>query len=145
GPAGRVDLAGPAVLPVPAGGTTTTLLEGVAAGQRRVAVHVRASGALVTSYLQVSALDGVRPLGVDLVGAGAEPSTRQVLAGVVTPATAVGTDGPVVRLLAPERAATARLAICGPSGRVLLPGADDPVLEAGAVTAVSLEGLPAGA
>lgn len=144
GPAGRVDLAGPAILPVPAGGATTTLLEGVAAGQRRVAVHVRASGALVATHLQVSALDGVRPLGVDLVGAGAEPSTRQVLAGVVTPGSAVGDDGPVVRLLAPEQATTARLAIYGPAGRVLLPGADDATLEAGAVTDVSLAGLPAG-
>lgn len=145
GPAGRVDLAGPSVLSVPAGGTTTTLLEGVAAGQRRVVVHARASGALVAAYLQVSALDGVRPEGVDVVGAGGEPAVRQVLAGLVTPGSEAGGDGPVVRLLAPGQTAAVRLAVYGPSGRVLLPGAEDATLEAGVVTDVSLAGLPAGA
>ena len=144
GPDGLVELAGTSVLSVPAGGRASTLLEGVAASQRRIAVHVQSSGALVTSTRPVSALDGVGPLGTDLVASGAAPTTRQVLAGIVTPGSAVGADGPAVRLLSPAQDATVRLALYGAGGRVLLPGADGAELTAGVVTDVSLAGLPAG-
>ncbi|MGO1316823.1 MAG: DUF5719 family protein [Cellulomonadaceae bacterium] len=144
GGGGALDLQGPAVFTVPAGGQTTTLLEGLAPEERRLAVRVTSSGALISSYLQVNSLDGLTPVGVDFVAPADAPAARQVLSGLWVPASEVGDEtGPVLRLLAPEaEQVTAEVTVLGPSGRVLLPGAEQVTVDG--VTDVSLAGLPAG-
>lgn len=147
GPSGAVDLAASAGLLVAAGAERALLLEGVAAEQARIAVHVSAAGGLISARVQDSRLDGFTPAGVDLVSAGAAPATRQVVAGLVVGDSELDApDAAVLRLLAPGGAdTTARLSLLGPAGIVTLPGADTVELAGGEVTDLSLGGLPAGA
>ncbi|WP_225753662.1 DUF5719 family protein [Actinotalea sp. Marseille-Q4924] len=146
GPGGPVELAGAPQFLVPPGQERVVLLEGLAAEERRVVVRVTAAGGLVTAHLQDSALRGVVPAGVDQVVPGAAPATRQVLTGVVVPATDAGTaDTAQLRLLAPEESTTASVALLGPEGPVDLPGLAEVDLDAGAVLDVPLAALPAGA
>ncbi|MCB2174980.1 MAG: hypothetical protein KQH57_04175 [Actinomycetales bacterium] len=145
GPGGPVELAGAAQYIVPAGSERAVLLEGAAAEQPRIVVHVVASGGLVASYLQDSALRGLTPAGVDDVVPGAAPALRQVVPGVSVGASeADGVDVSVLRLLAPEEAGTAQVRVLGPDGEVPLPGGTDVALDAGAVIDLPLGGLPAG-
>ncbi len=146
GPSGKLELDGPSSFSVPAGGQTATLLEGLAAEQRRLAVRVFSTGALVSSYIQVNELDGVRPLGMDFVAPSTAPARRQVVTGLTVQKSDIGEDASAsVRLLAPGSAATpVRLTILGENGRELLPGAESLDLAPGAVTDVNLAGLAAG-
>lgn len=147
GPTGRLELAGPGTFSVPAGGQASTLLEGLAAEQRRLAVRVVSTGATVTSYLQVNSLDGLRPTGVELVPPTRGPATRQVLAGVAVEASRADGDGASVRVHVPdatEGSVTVDVALLGPQGRVALPGAETLAVVPGEVTDLSLAGLPAG-
>ena len=145
GPAGPVELAGSPEYLVPAGSERAVLLEGVAAEQRRIVVHVEAAGGLVAAYLQDSALRGLVPAGVDYVVPGQAPAERQVVTGLSVLATeAEGADPSSLRLLAPHDAGTARVTFLGPEGVVPLPGTDTVPLEAGAVLDVPLGGLPPG-
>jgi len=146
GPSGPVELAGAPQYLVPAGEERVVLLEGVAAEQERVVVHVVASGGLVGAYLQDSALRGLVPAGTDDVVPGAAPALRQVVPGLsVTGSTVDGADVALLRLLAPgTQAGTATISLLGPEGSVELPGATEVDLEAGAVLDVPLGGLPAG-
>jgi|GEM_PF-2078218 len=166
GPSGRVELAGSDTFLVPAGSQVSTLLEGIAAEQRRVAVHVSATGALVNAYIQDHELDGVTPQGVDYVTAGAAPSRAQVIAGVRTEKTEVDAQqASFVRLAVPDfaevesladqsaqdaadvtaqKAGTARLYLLGKDGHVVMFGAEQIDLMAGEVQDVSLAGAPAG-
>lgn len=147
GPTGALEAAGASTFLVAPGEQRAVLLEGVAAEQRRIAVHVTAAGGLVTAHLQDSRLDGFTPAGTDLVTAGREPSRRQVVGGLVVPASDVeDPDTAVVRVLAPgEDRAAARLTVLGAEGPVPLPGAESLDLGPGEVTDVSLAGLPPGA
>lgn len=145
GAGGPVELAGAPQFLVPPGQERVVLLEGLAAEERRVVVRVTASGGLVAAHLQDSALRGLVPAGVDQVVPGTGPGTRQVLTGVVVPATEPGTvDTAQLRLLAPEEATTASVSLLGPDGPVELPGLGTVDLDAGAVLDVPLAGLPAG-
>ena len=110
-------------------------------------MHVRASGALVTAYLQDNRLNGFTPAGTDLVSPGTAPATRQVVGGLVVPASAIDTpDVAVLRLLVTGRVATkARIRLLGPTGAVAMPGIDNVDLAPGEVTDLSLGGLPEGA
>ncbi|GAA2726046.1 DUF5719 family protein [Cellulomonas aerilata] len=147
GPTGALDPAGASTFLVAPGEQRGVLLEGVAAEQRRVAVHVSAAGGVVSAHVQDSRLNGFTPAGTDLVTAGTEPATRQVLTGVVVPASTLEEpDTALVRVLAPGRdRAVVRLTVLGPDGPVSLPGAERLDLGPGEVTDVSLAGLPAGA
>ena len=145
GAGGELVLAGPSTYLVPPGGQVTTLLGGLAAEQNRLVARTTASGALVTAHLQHTVLDGLTPAGVDYVTAGAEPATAQVLTGVTIEASEVGdADVALLRLLAPEAAGTASVRVLGASGQQVLRGAETVELTAGAVTDISLAGLPAG-
>ncbi|MBB2922913.1 DUF5719 family protein [Cellulomonas cellasea] len=147
GPSGRVELAGGARQVVAPGSERVLVLPAVAAEQRRVVVHVVASGGSVTAHLQESRLAGFTPAGTDLVVPGHVPSTRQVVAGVSVLASAVGEESQaVLRVLAPgTEPASVRLTMLGPDGVAPLPGTDALELAPGEVTDVPLGGLPAGA
>jgi len=145
GPSGPLEGTGASLLVAP-GAERALLLEGVAAEQRRVVVHATAAGGLVTAHLQDSRLNGFTPAGVDLVTAGAAPASRQVIGGLLVPASEAGAeDTALVRMLAPgAEPARAALTLLGPDGPVTLPGAERVDLGPGEVTDVSLAGLPAG-
>lgn len=166
GPSGRIELAGSDTFLVAGGAQVSTLLEGIAAEQRRIAIHVEASGAQVNAYLEASELDGVTQKGVDYVVPTANPSRVQVMSGVVVSEAEV--DSPsasTVRLLVPdfsdsvaladqseedaadvtqESVGKARLYLFGPQGNVVVFGADELDLVAGAVQDVSLGGVASG-
>ncbi|WP_448061599.1 DUF5719 family protein [Cellulomonas hominis] len=150
GPAGPVELVGGNTVLVAPGAQQVLTLGGLAAEQRRIAVHLTAAGGRVTATLQDSRLDGFTPQGTDLVSPGAAPEERQVVPGVVVGAsTADATDGAVLRLLAPGDTAatgsTATVTLLGADGAMALPGVEDVELAPGEVTDVPLGGLPAGA
>jgi hypothetical protein len=146
GAGGELDLAGPATYLVPPSSQVSTLLEGLAAEQRRIAVHVSSTGALVTAYLQHNVLDGLTPRGVDFVVPGDEPATAQTLVGLAVEASDVADAGVAsLRLLVPgDTAGTASIRVLGADGQHVLRGAETVDLVAGEVTDVSLSGLPAG-
>src|SRR5690606_41279726 len=84
------------------GEEVVTLVEAAAPEQRRLVVHVAASGGLVTAYLQHSTLDGLVPLGADYVVPGAEPAQDLALAGVASAGEAADDPtAPRLRLRAP--------------------------------------------
>ncbi|HEY8718290.1 DUF5719 family protein [Pengzhenrongella sp.] len=146
GPSGKVDLAGGGGFLVAPGAERALLLEGVAAEQQRIAVHVSAEGGLVTAHVQDNRLNGFTPAGTDLVSAGTAPATRQVVSGLVVRGSKIDApDAAQLRLLAPDADTTARIHLLGPKGPVALPGADSVDLARGEVTDLSLGGLPAGA
>lgn len=145
GPAGPVELAGAAEYLVPPGSERVVLLEGTAAEQPRIVVHVTVAGGAVAAYLQDSELRGLTPAGVDEVVPGTNPATQQVVPGVAIAGTpADGADPGLLRLLAPTESGTARVRVLGPDGLVELPGAAEVELVAGAVLDVPLDGVPAG-
>ncbi|MEP7762919.1 DUF5719 family protein [Sanguibacter sp. 25GB23B1] len=146
GAGGELDLAGPATYLVPPSSQVSTLLEGLAAEQRRIAVHVSSTGALVTAYLQHNVLDGLTPRGVDFVVPGDEPATAQTLVGLAVEASDISDAGVAsLRLLVPgDAAGTASIRVLGADGQHVLRGAETVDLAAGEVTDVSLSGLPAG-
>ncbi len=146
GATGEVDLDTEQYLVAP-GAERVVVLGGLAPEERRIAVHVSATGGRVSAFVQDSTLDGFTPTGTDLVVAGAAPARRQVIPGVALLATDVDdTDAGVLRLLVTGRAATtARVRLLGPDGVEDLPGAESLALEPGVVTDVPLGGLPQGA
>lgn len=146
GPSGQVALGSGGLFVVPAGSQVETLVEAVAPEQRRLALRVRADGGVVTSYLQHHAIAGLLPVGVDLVTAGSAPATSLVVPGIVSGGESVDDpDAPQLRLLAPgTEAGAARVSVYGPDGLVRLRGGESVDLAPGAVTDLSLGGLPAG-
>lgn len=146
GASGELDLAGPSTYLVPPSSQVSTLLEGLAAEQRRVAVHVSSTGALVSAYLQHNVLDGLTPRGVDFVVPGDEPATAQTVVGLAVESSEITETGvSALRVLAPgDTAGTATIRVLGADGQHVLRGAETVDLEPGAVTDVSLAGLPAG-
>lgn len=143
---GSLTIAGPRDFLVPPGTERAVLLEGLSADQHAIAVHLRASGGSIAGYLQDGALRGYQAAGIDLVVAGAAPSIHQSVAGVELHGPLVPGVPNVVRLLAPGAAgARASVTVLGPAGMVDLPGARQVELASGAVTDVTLDGLPDGA
>ncbi|GEL97675.1 DUF5719 family protein [Cellulomonas terrae] len=146
GPSGPVDLSGERFLVAP-GAQRVVVLGGIAAEQRRLAVHVSATGGRVGAHVQDSAIDGFTPAGTELVVPGAAPARRQVVPGLAVVDSTVGDlSAPSLRLLAPgDTGTTATVTLLGPTGVTELPGAESVTLVPGEVTDVPLGGLPAGA
>lgn len=145
GPNGALDLAGGSQL-VPPHGTRVVTLEAVAAAQRSLVVHVRATGGQVSAWVQDAAVRGFTPAGTDLVVPGAAPARRLTVPGLLVQASTVDSqDAPVLHLLAPGGTdTTATVSLLGSDGPVTLPGAGTVALTAGTVTDLPLGGLPAG-
>jgi hypothetical protein len=142
---GSLTIAGPRDFLVPPGTEREVLLEGLAAEQHAIAVHLRANGGSVAGYLQDGALRGYQASGIDLVVPGSAPDTHQSVPGVALHTPVVPGVPNVLRLLAPGTTGTrASITVLGPDGVVDLPGASQVELAAGAVTDVTLDGLPDG-
>lgn len=145
GATGAIDAGNSATQVVAAGKSASVVLGAVAAGERRLVVHVSASGGDIAASLTQSRLDGLVPRGVDRALAGAEPARSQVIAGVSLAASEVGdADAGLLRLLAPDASTTAQVRVLGADGQVILRGASSVALTSGQVTDVSLAGVPAG-
>lgn len=146
GSTGALDLSTAGTVLVPAGGQRIVLLEALAADPR-VAVHVAASGGEVTALVQDSRLRGLVPGGTDLVAPSVPPAETVVVPGIFLGRTSgEEADAPAVRVVNPgEDVATVSLELLGADGPQSVPGAEDLVLDPGAVVDISLTGLPEGA
>ena len=145
GSTGPLDLAGAGNVLVPARGERVVLLEALTSDPRP-ALQVEATGGEVTAALQDSRLRGLVPGGTDFVTPGAAPAEELVIPGIVLDDTmGEGEDAPAVRVANPgEEPALVTLDLLGPDGVAAVPGAEDLVLDPGAVIDVSLAGLPQG-
>jgi hypothetical protein len=108
---GVIEAAGADGITVPPGGQRIFSLAGFAPGATSPVIRVQSSGGQVVANLQESVVRTLDPGGVDIVGAGAGPSTTTVIPGVVLSSMAAVTASagaaggadllPVLRLLAP--------------------------------------------
>ncbi|WP_394551240.1 DUF5719 family protein [Agromyces sp. MMS24-JH15] len=110
GETGAVDAPGGLGLVVPAHTQRVVSLAGLAPDLASPVVHVTSTGGRIAATLEQSAIDGLVPVGVELVGAAAPPADEQRIAGFAVVATAdavidpdhsEGDGFPVLRLLAP--------------------------------------------
>lgn len=146
GPSGRVAVGGQSAFTVAPGEQVVSRLDSLAPEQRRLAVHVRATGARVTTSLQSQAIDGLVPAGTDLVEPGAGPAGTLAVSGVVSRGEDTDDEHAAsMWLLAPDGSGTADVRVYGPDGRVTLRGAEEVALTAGDVVGVPLGGLEPGA
>ncbi|MBD8063082.1 DUF5719 family protein [Oceanitalea stevensii] len=145
GSTGALDLSTAGTVLVPAGGQRIVLLEALAADPR-VAVHVAATGGEVTALVQDSRLRGLVPAGTDLVAPSVPPAETVVVPGIfLGQSSGEEADAPAVRVVNPgEETATVTLELLGTEGPEAVPGAEELVLDPGAVVDVSLTGIPEG-
>ena len=125
---------------VPAHGRISLLVDAIAAGEASPAVHVTATGGLVTAVLEDSWIDGATGRGRDDASPSEPPGNEQVIPAAIL-------SGPAtLRILVPggDEAVVQSRAL-GTAGAVPLP--TDPVVRipGGTVRDIDLTGLPAGA
>lgn len=87
---GEVQAAGASGIVVQPRSQRVVSLAGLAPKLQSPVVHLTSTGSAVTAALEQSAVSGITPLGVDLIGATAAPASHQVIPGAVfsaTPAT----------------------------------------------------------
>ena len=122
-------------------------LAGLVPNAQASVVHVQSSGGSVYATLQQSAVQGLAPQGVELVGPTASPAQNLVIPGMVVANTArlnTGSDGgssvlPSVRLLAPGTSTVhATVTATSESGGVIVATADA-TLPGGVVREVSFD------
>ncbi|WP_240689814.1 DUF5719 family protein [Arthrobacter sp. PAMC25564] len=135
--------------------TRSVILAGLAPGQDRLSVRVRSAGGPVSAVIQQSALRGLTPGGVDFIAPGTAPAVHQVLSGVdiqdpaglaaLTAKPGFADAGPALQLTVPGSSdAVVEIKLYGRDGQKALPGGGVVTAKAGAVTEVSLAGVPAG-
>lgn len=155
GSKGQIQAPGSRGLLVAPGSTRSIVLSGLAPGEARLSVHVRSAGGPVAAAIQQSVLRGLTPGGVDFVGPGAAPSSRQVMTGVdiqdaagiaaLTGRKGFEDAGPALQLTVPGPSdAVVEVKLFGRDGQQALPAGGVVTAKAGAVTEVSLAGVPAG-
>ncbi|MEO7420821.1 MAG: DUF5719 family protein [Ornithinibacter sp.] len=127
------------VVSVPATGRVSLLLDALAPGEERPAVHVQADGGGLAATLTDTWTDGSTALGAETVAATSAAGTVQVLPGVLV-------EGPTsVRVAVPgEQDAVVRLTVLGPNGLVPLGGETVANVAAGTVGEVLVSGLTQG-
>ena len=142
GPDGPVPAPSARGLVVAPGGVRAVLVDALAPGLDRVAVHVVVRSGRVGALLHDSYLRGTTPAGVDDV-VGAAPAARQaVVPGLLLAGPAPGT----VRVVAPGGSeAVARVHLVGAHGDVSLPAGGVVTVPAGGVADVPLTGVAPGA
>lgn len=152
---GPVQAPGSRGLLVAPGTTRSIILAGLAPGQERLGVRVRSTGGPVAAVIQQSVLRGLTPGGVDFITPGTAPSVSQVATGleIQDPAALAALKakpgfadaGPALEVAVPGAAdAVVEIKLYGPDGQKALPGGGVVTAKAGAVTEVSLAGIPAG-
>lgn len=134
---------------VPAGHQVSLPLAGLAPDEAAPVVHITSEGGHITAALSVSQIDGLTPVGADIVGPSALPATSAVIPGVAVDASVTtaergeGADlAPTLRLLAPSSDAQVEIAVIGENGT---PGATlEASVSAGTVVDVPVTGLMPG-
>jgi hypothetical protein len=155
GSEGLIQAPGSRGLLVAPGSTRSIILAGLAPGQERLGVRVRSAGGPVAAVIQQSVLRGLTPGGVDFITPGTAPSERQVVSGVaiedpaglaaLTAKPGFADAGPALEIAVPGAAdAVVEIKLYGRDGQKALPGGGVVTAKAGAVTEVSLAGVPAG-
>ena len=157
GSIGRLSLPSNGEVTVPAGGSSSLVLETKGSQDPRIAVSIEADGGSVVPTLVTESLDGETPAGTDVITPGAAPATDLVIPGVeiVEPASqgevpqaktgADSSDTPAVRIVNPGQApATVSVTMLGKDGARSLSGAQSVTIDAGAVFDIQLAGVPAG-
>ena len=155
GTEGPIQAPGSRGLLVAPGSTRSIVLAGLAPGQERLGVRVRSTGGPVAAVIQQSVLRGLTPGGVDFITPGTAPSVRQVASGLdiqdpaglasLTAKPGFADAGPALEIAVPGAAdAVVEIKLYGRDGQKALPGGGVVTAKAGAVTEVSLAGVPAG-
>lgn len=141
GAAGPIELVGNASMLVPPGEHRSILLEGLAPGERRLAVRVRASGARIGAAIQDVRTLGLEPGGVDYVTPSAAPSPIVAFPGLEIK----DDDTALLRLFVPgEAPGEVDVRLIGPTGEIAADDLRGLAVSGGAVTDVPLAGVPAG-
>ncbi len=155
GSEGLIQAPGSRGLLVAPGSTRSIVLAGLAPGQERLGVRVRSTGGPVAAVIQQSVLRGLTPGGVDFITPGSAPSVSQVAGGLeiqdpaalaaLTAKPGFADAGPALEVAVPGAAdAVVEIKLYGRDGQKALPGGGVVTAKAGAVTEVSLAGVPAG-
>ncbi|MGO4806675.1 DUF5719 family protein [Arthrobacter sp. 2MCAF15] len=155
GSEGPMQAPGSRGLLVAPGSTRAIVLAGLAPGQERLGVRVRSTGGPVAAVIQQSVLRGLTPGGVDFITPGTAPSVGQVASGLqiqdpaalatLTAKPGFADAGPALEIAVPGAAdAVVEVKLYGRDGQKALPGGGVVTAKAGAVTEVSLAGVPAG-
>ncbi|TLM74257.1 DUF5719 family protein [Pseudarthrobacter sp. NamB4] len=155
GGGGQIQAPGSRGLLVAPGTSRSIVLAGLAPGEEQLSVHVRSAGGPVAAVIQQSVLRGLTPGGVDFIAPGAAPAVRQVMAGVdiqdpaglaqLTGKPGYEDAGPALHLTVPGPSdAVVEVKLYGSDGQKALPSGGVVTAKAGAVTEVSLAGVPAG-
>lgn len=155
GSKGQIQAPGSRGLLVAPGSTRSIVLAGLAPGEKQLSVHVRSAGGPVAAAIQQSVLRGLTPGGVDFIAPGAAPAARQVMTGVdiqdadgisaITGKGGYDDAGPALVITVPGPSdAVVEVKLFGRDGQKALPGGGVVTAKAGAVTEVSLAGVPAG-
>ena len=160
GPEGPVRAPAGTGVVVPARGEVALLVDALAPGLERIAVHVRTRTGRVVSTLHDTLLRGLVPGGADDVPSARPASRRQVLGGLVVRAAQArsaeqadrlrelqpGQPGAsAIRVVVPGTAeGVVRIRLLGAEGPVDLPGAGVLAVGAGSVADLPLSGVPDG-
>lgn len=155
GAQGQIQAPGSRGLLVAPGTSRSVVLAGLAPGEPQLSVHIRSAGGPVAAVIQQGVLRGLTPGGVDFIAPGAAPAVRQVMTGVdiqdpaglaqLTGKPGYGDAGPALQLTVPGPSdAVVEVKLYGRDGQKALPSGGVITAKAGAVTEVSLAGVPAG-
>lgn len=155
GGGGQIQAPGSRGLLVAPGTTRSVVLAGLAPGEEQLSVRVRSAGGPVAAAIQQSVLRGLIPGGVDFIAPGAAPAVRQVMTGVdiqdpagisaLTGKSGYEDAGPALHVTVPGAAdAVVEVKLYGRDGQKPLPSGGVITAKAGAVTEISLAGIPAG-
>lgn len=141
GAVGPIDPVGSKSVLVPPGEHRSILLEGLAPGERRIAVRVQSSGARIGAVIQDVRTLGLQPAGVDYVAPSAPLSTEVSVPGIEIK----DADESLLRLLIPgDDPGLVNIKLMGPDGEVAAEDLMEIQVPGGAVTDVSLRGVPEG-
>ncbi len=155
GDKGPIQAPGARGLLVPAGGTRSIVLAGLASGQQDLAVRLKSTGGPVAATIQQSVLRGLTAGGVETLEPVAAPAVRQAVTGidVQDPALAgrlAGQSGyqdagSALQVAVPGVTdAVVQVRVYGTGGQRALPNGGVFTAKAGAVSELPLTGLPAG-
>jgi len=137
GPDGPIDAPAGRGIPIAAGAQEVRLLDALAPGVSRFAVHVHALSGRVAAAVRDQQLDGLTPRGADWLPAAAPPARRQVVPGVVA-----GAGERLLQVVAPGDAdAIVKLKLVTESGSFAPAGVDVLEVPAGSVAEVDLAGV----